>query len=788
MRGWLRAREWSFGTRIGLLLAGLLGLFFVAAIVAIRVESDSFVDKRVRAEVETGARVLHDKITQDRERYRLAARVLAADFGFREAVATRDAETIVSALANHARRINANAALLFDPDGQLVASTPANQAVAAGALGKLMQAAQAQDGADGIATFGGRPMVVVVIPVRAPNLIGWIALGFDLNDSYAAQLGQLIRGQVAVVAKDPAHPSLTASNLPPDARAALVRALGAGEVPLLPGATQITLADTTYLYVATPLIDGGDAMLLDLRSLKEALESYDDLRNGMLVLLGIAFLVAVAATRSLARTVSRPIRRLASAAGEISAGNYALTLPVEHHDEIGRLSTAFNDMARAVELREAEIVRLAYSDPLTDLHNRAKLGVLGEAVLKRDALAMVVVLDIDRFSAINNALGDVIGDVVIRECGVRLRSAFPGAEVARLAADEFAMLFGADVCVPPEVVWSRLEAAFARALELDGAPLDIALSAGIASYPAHGGTMSQLLRNAEIAMNDARRHQAGFAIYTPELDLSRTSHLSLLSELRQAVEQNELRMFLQPKVCLKTGRVDSAEALIRWQHPRRGFVPPFEFIPFAEQTGRIGQLTRWMLLRAMELTRDLAAKGTPLTVSVNVSARDVQDAGFPEVLDALLAQSGGAPERIRLEITESGVMENADRALTVLHALRARGFTLSLDDFGTGYSSLAYLRRMPVSELKIDRSFVQGIHRDADGESLVKSTIELSHNLGLSVVAEGVETIEEWQTLVRLGSDYVQGYFASKPLAVEDFIAWRAARTPFLVEAAGSGA
>jgi EAL domain-containing protein (putative c-di-GMP-specific phosphodiesterase class I) len=292
--------------------------------------------------------------------------------------------------------------------------------------------------------------------------------------------------------------------------------------------------------------------------------------------------------------------------------------------------------------------------------------------------------------------------------------------------------------------------------------------------------MAQLLRNAEIALDAGRAQHRNWLIYQPEMETSQRADLDLLSELKRAVEQGELRMYLQPKVRLSDGSVGSAEALVRWEHPRRGMIPPGNFVPFAEKTGRITLITRWVLEEAMRLAARYRAEGRPLQISVNLSTFDLGETGFATRTAILAHEVGVDPADIRFEITESGAMQDPVSALGVMNALRASGFSLSIDDFGTGYSSLAYLQKMPVAELKIDRALVRDVRPDSDGAALLESTIAMGHRLGLSVVAEGAEDAEEWALLCAIGCDYAQGWYAARPMPVAEFEHWCATRLPFL--------
>ncbi|MDP2227995.1 MAG: EAL domain-containing protein, partial [Moraxellaceae bacterium] len=505
----------------------------------------------------------------------------------------------------------------------------------------------------------------------------------------------------------------------------------------------------------------------------------------LVLLLCAGFLVAVPVTRVIARGFSRPLEQLTRKAEAISLGDYDQPLPVHGEDELGQLASSVNAMSRAIAEREQEITRSAYYDVLTGLPNRQMITLLGEQALtlaEREQRALAVVaLDIERFQAINDALGYHSGDLLLCAVGERLREVLREADaVSRPGGNEFLALLHTHEMLNIASLHRRIELAFDAPVEIEGHPVDVALAMGVAMYPDHGADIQTLMRNAEIALTAAKRDRLGLVVYASVLDETRLSHLTLLSDLKRAVERDELVMHLQPKVDVFTGAVTSAEALVRWQHPERGFVPPGEFIPFAEQSGRIGMLTHWMLGKAMQLTTQWAKNGRPVQISVNVSSRDVLDERFPAALEALLVRHQGLPQWIRLEITESGVMEDAERALRVLHQIRDLGFSLSIDDFGTGYSSLSYLKKMPVAELKIDRSFIHGARAGTDAATLLRSTIDLGHNLALSVVAEGVETPEEWALLRDLGCDYIQGFLASRALPVDEFLRWVAATSPFL--------
>ena len=433
-------------------------------------------------------------------------------------------------------------------------------------------------------------------------------------------------------------------------------------------------------------------------------------------------------------------------------------------------------MREGIAEREQEILRLAYRDTLTGLPNRAlfhdRLEHAIENAHRTGRTLSVLMMDLDRFKYVNDSLGHGVGDHVLREVAQRLSGLLRQADtIARLGGDEFAILLeNVDERHVSRVALKILHT-LEQPIDYEDQPLDVGSSIGIAHFPEHGENSSKLLRNADIAMYVAKRNKSGHAVFDASYDTHQQQHLSLLSEIRQAVEANQLRVYYQPKIGLTSGAVEGVEALLRWEHPRRGFVSPADFIPFAEHTGYIKVLTRWVLEQAIRQADEWRRAGISLRVSVNISARDLLNRELPELIEQLLDRYGTPASLLCLEITESGFMEDPAHSLRVLERLHDLGVQLSIDDYGTGYSSLSYIARLPVDELKIDRSFIKQMS-DATTATIVRSTIDLGHSLGLKVVAEGVEDEVDLRTLRLFGCDQAQGYFMSKPLPVKDLEQW----------------
>ena len=435
-----------------------------------------------------------------------------------------------------------------------------------------------------------------------------------------------------------------------------------------------------------------------------------------------------------------------------------------------RTQVAFRQLVRMADLR-----RQARTDDLTGLPNRrAMYADVPEALATTNGgSSALLLLDLDRFKEVNDSLGHHVGDRLLVQVGTRLSHRLRAGDLlSRLGGDEFAVLLTRSDQAEAVAVATKLRAAIAEPFTLDGVVLQTDVSIGIALFPEHGADLSALLRRADMAMYRAKSSRAGHSVYSPVDDAQADTRLRTVDDLRTALEGDQLVVHYQPKVDLRTAEVHGVEALVRWNHPTRGLLYPDTFIGLVEEAGLMRQLTLLVLGKALDQAAAWHASGHRMTVAVNLSASSLMDDELPDFVAQVLAERGLAPTALLLEITEESLMGDRDRARQILTRLRSTGVQIAVDDFGSGYSSLAYLRDLPIDELKLDRSFVFAMAEDARAGALVASAIALAHSLDLRMVAEGVETSAAYAALVRYGCDEAQGYHLSRPVPASILDQW----------------
>nr|WP_314575128.1 EAL domain-containing protein [uncultured Pseudomonas sp.] len=766
----------SFQARIAGVLIMLLLIVVVAVFLAVKAATQDAVSKQAQAQLEVGTRVFEGLLEMRGKRLRDAVQLLSSDFGFRDAVASADSATIRSVLLNHGARINANDMFLLGMDGKVLSSTI--EQIPEGSPFPFTQALRdlkAHNQSMLIVPLQGTPHLLVESTVLAPLPIARVVMGFSMDDDLAQELRSLSGLQVSFLSVVHQLPGQIISTQPQPLYDS-VRG-----VMLSHASDQMQLTehgDQTFLSKRLNLGNTGDAagdqvVALLQSPLDQAMQAFAPLDEKLFWITLVALAGSLVGTLLLARSVSLPVRALALAAERIGEGDYSTPVVLERSDELGLLAGAINSMQSGIAEREQQLAHNALHDGLTGLPNRALvMERLGSAISAQRAVALLY-LGIDNFRAINDSIGPEGVEQLLQVIGEQLQLPLrPGDTVARLSGNEFLLLVHNAETDSAVAVADRLQRLLLKPQRIGDHDISLDACIGIAAYPVNGDSPSELLRRASIARQDAAQLPGRLQVYEDGRDLAYQRQISLIRDLRHAARNGELMLHYQPKLDIRNGLVRQAEALLRWQHPQFGNVSPAEFIVLAERTGSIQILTSWVIEESMRQLAEWARRGLHVQLSVNISADDLLSGDLADRVSGLLKLYRVPAEQLIFEITESAVMREPENALKVLNRLRECGISLSVDDFGTGYSSLAHLKRLPVQELKIDQSFVRNLDETSEDAVIVRSTIEMSHNLGLKVVAEGVEYEHSLRLLERWHCDTAQGYLISRPLTAVAFEAW----------------
>ena len=772
----------SLKSRISVIFLSLILVIQVLSSIAIKLSIDKNARRSVNQQLEVGERVFLNLLQHNGDSLSVGARILAADFGFKAAIASNDHETILSALVNHQSRINADIAIFYSADqNSLVISENLSETEVSEKIAEVIYAAKNDIQKNNFTIFNNQPYQLVAVPVKAPLTIGWVVMGFEINNSLANTLHKLSNLEVTFISQSGASPwRSTAGTMSMSSSDQIVKYTSIQPALSTNRNLELTIGDvafgTRYVTIFKNINDSLYVVLQ--RSIDEATAPFKVLLLNLLILSIVGMLIFIVSILYVSRIVAQPIVELADTAKKLEEGDYTFKVDTSRKDELGKLSSAFSSMRTAIADREKSILKLAYLDEMTGLPNRASFmkelnSAIYQSETNREPLS-VLVMNLDRFKQINNVLGHDFGNELLHAVSIRISQVFrkDNDVVARISGDEFAVLLPATNADVAMNIAQKLLQAFEKPIQLDDNFVDITAGIGIANYPAHSNQIEQLLSFAEIAMQVSKAKKCGPVVFDPSFDAGSNVNLTLASELKNSIQNNELMLFVQPKIDLKSRVVTSVEALIRWKHPTRGMVFPDQFIPFAEQTGLIRDITLWMIAEASKVSAQWLEKGISIPIAVNISARDLIDSDFPNKVSEILKSMGSNTSLISLEVTESSIMDDPHRAKQTLLHLSEMGIKLAIDDFGTGYSSLSYLKELPVSELKIDKSFVMHIEDNLNDRIIVSSTIELAHNMGLHVVAEGIENIKVWKFLQEMNCDYGQGYYMSRPIPVSDFEAW----------------
>ncbi len=767
----------SLHARIGLFSLALFLIVQIPTLVLAYRATNDVAHARLSADLDHGTRTFRRILDERGVQLALATRVLASDFAFRKALALAEPATIQSVLENHSARLRADFGLVLSPSRAVVASTGTAAAASSQVLAAIAPEAEESAGRSIILSLDRRLVQIAVVPVLAPDPIGWTAFGWDLDQHAANDLKQLVDLEITFLsATDNGALQISASTLPPSLHEDVRRqfsSAGAVNSQML----TVDLGGETYASSSFPL-DGRQpprAAVVTHQSVAKATAPFKQLTDLLTTLSILGVAGCVLGSSLLAGAIARPIRSLTAMTEAMRAGETRAHLGGKLTGELQGLASSFNRLVDTLRLRDAEVLHLAYFDSLTELHNRVGFVKAASEFTSRatpDAHAVVAILDVASSTQINGILGHEVGDEVTRAVAAMLAAALPEPRiVGRLTRDEFAVLLldpDEEAC---HATLRMLIAQFDKPLQVVSQSIDARIHVGWAQLHDDGPDLATIMRRADMALNVAKARQSPLVRFDHAMEADTHTHFALLSDLKIAVASSQLELHYQPKLSINA-QVMGLEALLRWNHPRRGLLMPDAFIAIAEQTGAVREVTRYVITAAVKQQVSWLADGIRLPIAVNISARDLQDESFPLFVATTLADHAVDAATLSFEITERALMDNLEATAQTLRALQKIGIRIALDDYGTGYATLTHISQLPVSELKIDRSFVTDLTPNTRNFAIVLSTVEMGHRLGMTVVAEGVETVSELEALRKSGCDEVQGYYFSKPMAADATRIW----------------
>ena len=717
------------------------------------------------------AKAVFDTQFNNRRYYLSAfAETAAKDYGLKS-VLQEDNRSFLVALNNHRKRINSDLAMAINNDGTIFAqlvtykTKEGKQKVRVG-KGQGSQFAQRdrlleQENAQ-LVTLDDKLYQLSFAQLKSGGrTIGWVGFGYLIDIVLAQEMANLTDVNVGFVMKTKASYDVIASS-------------DENEYPADGEHYSMIIANAEDAYVSkiTTLgqLDEQTVSAVLFKSKADILESVGIEWPRLILLIALTVVLSILGALAIARSITRPVKQLVSQVQSISKGNYDKSVDVTGSKELQQLSGEFNQMTKAIISREETISFQAFHDPLTHLANRNALVNELELRTKRNQKFLMIQACYLRAEEITDTLGYQVGDEVITEVANRFINTQLDYECFHLGGEQFVLLAEEqDV----ELLMKRLIDALNIMCQFENISLHLQFAFGVVvSSEHHVDSPAELLQKSNIALQHAIRDKKDHQIYHPSFDEDAIERLFLTNSLKRAIEEDQLILFYQPKLSLDTMTVSHVEALVRWQHPERGLIPPDAFISIAEKTGQMDKLTRWVTEAAIKQYVAWQNKGIDINIAINISAENIMDTSYPDFVIGLKKQHQLCDSAITLEVTEDAVVADPNKATMMLNYLRNSGFKLSIDDYGTGYSSLAQLKQLPVQELKIDRSFVQHLTDDESDKIIVKSTIELAHNMKLSVVAEGIEDESALMWLKSQGCQLAQGYFISRPLPADAFDEW----------------
>ena len=727
----------------------LAGAVLIISLAAVWLATSQQSERTLERELEVSERVFAELMDVRAQQLQQAAEVLTTDFGFREAVASGDENTIISALINHGERIGTDLIVLQSPNGEEIAATHTSQ------LLPSIENLTAGQSAAQLVLVDDEIFQIVTVPVRAPDLIAWATLGFGVDDDFAVLMRQLTHADITFMNRQ--QRNVFASSLDEE----ILAQIEDPAIALNTALDNLNLAANVSGFNDIQYALSNDPNLVILFSTDEfaATSEFVTLQQQYLVIALATLIFAVLLAMITARKINQPVASLTRAAEQLGAGDYNQPITLQRNDEFGALGAAFETMRQGISQREQQIMYQLQHDLLTGLPNRVSLRDYLSRAIQSKQNGYVVLLNVARFGEVNDRFGQQVGDRLLQMISQRLRDSAPEQWwIGRLAGDEFVLIGEGQSEPQTKALLRDVEQTLSQPWWLDETSYLLEFRAGYLTFPNIGDDADSILRRAQICARQAKQRNAFAVAYEHGMDEQHLRRLQIVQALPSAVREQRLQLHYQPKVNCNDGRILGVEALLRWRDEHLGVVRPDEFIPLAEQTGEINRLTRWVCTAAFDQLQLWHEQGLQLALAINLSALDLQWPDLVKFLREAAQKRGLSPQSITLEVTESAVMVEPEQAIKRLTQLREAGFKIAIDDYGTGYASLAQLKRLPVDELKLDRSFIQDIANSHADLTIVRSTLALAHELQLTTVAEGIEEESAWQILQQLGCDTVQGY------------------------------
>lgn len=769
------------------LVVGLVLLTSLSILINVWVVTYQQAQNKLGKDIELAQKVLGEVLQNQEELLITSASVLTDDFGFKQAVATRDSATITSALSNHGNRISADLMGIFSLSGETIASTSKNNIDETVTINQQIVLAQTfitstleEGGVSTFLTLNNKVYKVILLRIDAPSPLAIALVGFELTPTFVQRLEDTTQIQVNLLAKEKTANAVS-----------IVVASQFGNK--LNEKTSLNVDELAWHHIALSttasvtqnfVFYDNDELTIEVvltQQLSKLIAEFSALKSNISIIVLASVLIAVVVAFLYSRKLAQPITELSRVAQRISAGDYKQQIDAKSKSkEFMHLSSAFNNMQQSISEREREITYQAQRDPLTQLYTRYHASdVIDQALnkaVRNDQGFHCVGINIIGFRDINDVFGYQYGDACLIELANRIQTL--GGISARLSGGEFLWIPNIDLHEEYQDISDlklvEIKERIEQSVLCHGVSIPLQVTLGTVLCPSQADSAEQLLKLTNIVLDEAKLHPLHMLHYQEEFEQKYIRRLLIITKLKQALTENSSDLFLyyQPKLHLESEQVKSVEALIRWIDPELGFVAPDEFIALAENAGLISQVTDWVIQRAIRDAQHLVMKNIHLCIAINLSAKDITNPYLLDKVGELLRNANLSAKALSFEITESDLVEDPKKAIEHLKNFKQQGYELAIDDFGTGYSSLAYLKSFPVDTLKIDKSFVLSLSSNQDDRDIVETILQLATKFNLNVVAEGVEDAQSLQILAELGCTWAQGFYMCRPIPLSDLIEW----------------